>query len=105
MQDRCRVGPEAIAGVASEPTTGGRSPPSVAAMRNLGVGVIGLFSGLLVGLLITELIARPLVAASDQGSIGSSVPLALLLGFAPPVLAVVGVVVALRVDRAVRRDR
>lgn len=71
-------------------------------MRKLGVGILGLFAGLLVGFLITEMIARPLVAA---GGFVPSVPLGLLLGFLPPVLAVVGVGVALRVDRSVQGKR
>ncbi|MGH8917528.1 MAG: hypothetical protein ACRD0H_04175 [Actinomycetes bacterium] len=68
-------------------------------MRKLGVGVLGLFAGLLIGFVITELIARPLLAA---GADVSAVPIALLLGLLPPALAGVGVAVALRIDRVMR---
>ncbi|WP_020673757.1 DUF5957 family protein [Amycolatopsis nigrescens] len=72
-------------------------------MRQLGISILGLFSGLLVGFLITEAIARPMLA--DGGQIPDSVPLGLLLGFGPPILAIVGILVALRIDRKLQRDK
>ena len=66
-------------------------------MRKLGVAFIGLISGLLVGFLIHEVIAR--IALSGSGQFPDSLALALLLGFLTPALAVVGAVVALVVDR------
>lgn len=70
-------------------------------MRKLGVGILGLFAGLLAGLLVTEIVARIAMAGRDQ--LPESLPLAILLGFAPPTLAVVGVVVGLVIDSQVRR--
>jgi hypothetical protein len=70
-------------------------------MRKLGVAFIGLISGLLVGFLIHEVIAR--IAMSGSGQLPDSLPLALLLGFLTPALAIVGTVVALVVDGRIRR--
>lgn len=69
-------------------------------MRKLGVAFIGLISGLLVGLLTHEVIAR--IAMSGSGQLPDSLPLALLLGFLTPALAVVGTVVALVIDGRIR---
>jgi Family of unknown function (DUF5957) len=65
-------------------------------MRRLGVGIAGLVGGLLLGFLVVEIIAR--TAVDDPSQLADSVPLALLVGFTTPVLAVVGVVVALAID-------
>jgi hypothetical protein len=70
-------------------------------MRNLGVALIGLISGLLVGFLFTDVIAR--VAMSGSGQLPDSLPLALLLGFLSPALAIVGTVLALVIDGMMQR--
>lgn len=72
-------------------------------MRQLGIGVLGLFSGLLLGLLVMEVVSRAAVANGTD--IGGSLPLSLFLGFVAPVLAVVGVVVSLLIDRRVRQKQ
>ena len=65
-------------------------------MRRLGVGIAGLVGGLLAGFLVVELIAR--FAVDDPGQLADSLPLAVLVGLITPVLAIVGVVVALAID-------
>ena len=70
-------------------------------MRNLGVAFIGLISGLLVGFLFTDVIAR--IAMSGSGQLPDSLPLALLLGFLSPALAIVGTVLALVIDGMMQR--
>ena len=65
-------------------------------MRKFGVAFIGLISGLLVGFLFTDVIAR--IAMSGNGQLPDSLPLALLLGFLSPALAIVGTVLALVID-------
>ncbi len=72
-------------------------------MRKLGVAFIGLISGLLVGFLFTDVIAR--VAMSGSGQLPDSLPLALLLGFLSPALAIVivGTVLALVIDGRMQR--
>lgn len=70
-------------------------------MRKLGVAFIGLISALLVGFLIHEVIAR--IAMSGSGQLPDSLPLALLLGFLSPALAIVGTVLALVIDVRMQR--
>ena len=70
-------------------------------MRKLGVALIGLIGGSLVGFLLTEVIAR--IAMSDTGLLPDSLLLQLLLGFLSPILAIVGIVVALVVYGRSRR--
>lgn len=72
-------------------------------MRRLGVGIAGLVGGLLLGFLVVEIITR--VAVDDPSELADSIPSALLVGFTTPVLAIVGVVVALAIDnRSHRQD-
>ena len=61
-------------------------------MRTVGVASLGLVCGLLAGLVATEVIAR--IALAGGGQISGSLPLALLLGFLTPALAVAGAVAA-----------
>ena len=70
-------------------------------MRSLGVGVLGLFLGLLAGCVVTEIAAVALMG--DTGQLPESTPLLLALGYTTPALAVVGVIVALLVDRRIRK--
>jgi hypothetical protein len=70
-------------------------------MRTFGLSIFGLFGGLLVGFLLTDVIAR--VAMSDGAELGDSLPLALLLGFAPIALAILGAVAIPLVDHRLRR--
>jgi hypothetical protein len=70
-------------------------------MRKLGVAFIGLMGGLLVGFLVHEAIAR--IVMSGSGQLPDSLPLALLLGFLTPALAIVGAVVTLVIDGSMRR--
>ena len=65
-------------------------------MRTLGAAVLGLFSGLLAGVLLGEVVAR---AALGGGKQVLPLPLALLAGFAPLVLAGVGAIVAVVLKR------
>jgi hypothetical protein len=69
-------------------------------MRKLGVAVLGLFGGLLTGFLLLEVIAR--IVLGNDGQVPDSLPLALLLGYLTPVLAIVGVVIALVIDGRMR---
>ncbi|MCP2166960.1 DUF5957 family protein [Goodfellowiella coeruleoviolacea] len=69
-------------------------------MRTLGVAILGLFAGLAVGFLVfSELVGRLVVG---NGTVAA--PWAAVIGFGPQVLAVVGAVVAVLVDRG-RRGR
>ncbi len=70
-------------------------------MRALGVSVLGLFCGLFVGFLTTEVIA--VIALGSDGQLPDSMPLTLLLGYLTPVFAIAGIVVALLVDSRIRR--
>ena len=70
-------------------------------MRKLGVAFIGLIAGLLVGFLLTDVIAR--IAMSGSGQLPDSLLLALVLGFLSPSPAIVGTVVALISDGRRRR--
>ncbi len=75
-------------------------------MRRFGIAILGLLGGALVGLLLTEIIAR--IALGLSGGLVDSafpLPLALLLGYLTPVLAVVGIVVAIGLDGRSRRAR
>lgn len=71
-------------------------------MRTLGVIVLGLFSGLLLGFAVTEIVAR--ISVGSDGQLPDSMALKLLLGFAPPVLAVLGAGIAVAIDNRLRRD-
>lgn len=73
-------------------------------MRKLGIGFLGLLGGLLAGFIVHDVLARVLL---DDGMFPDSLPLALLVGFLAPALAIVGVVVALAIDnrRTRRRDQ
>jgi len=73
-------------------------------MRTLGAAVLGLFLGLIAGALLTSAVARPLV---DSGAIGDghvSTGTGILLGMIMPVLGICGLVVAILIERHVRRD-
>jgi hypothetical protein len=69
-------------------------------MRKIGVAILGLFGGLLTGFLLLEVIAR--IVLGNDGQVPDSLPLALLLGYLTPVLAIVGVVIALVIDGRLR---
>jgi Family of unknown function (DUF5957) len=69
-------------------------------MRKIGVAILGLFGGLLTGFLLLEVIAR--IVLGNDGQVPDSLPLALLLGYLTPVLAIVGVVIALVIDGRMR---
>ncbi|WP_232664911.1 DUF5957 family protein [Pseudonocardia sp. TRM90224] len=71
-------------------------------MRTLGIAVLGLFSGLLLGFVLTDVIA--VAAGAASGKLPDSLWLLLLLGWLTPGCAVVGVVVAITIDRK-RRAR
>ncbi len=70
-------------------------------MRKLGVAFIDFIGGLLIGALLTDIIAR--IAMSGTGMLPDSLPLQLLMGFLSPVLAIVGTVAALVIDGRRRR--
>lgn len=70
-------------------------------MRKLGIGIGGLLSGFLAGLIVHDVLARVLL---DEGMFPDSLPLALLVGFLTSALAIVGVVGGLAIDdRRTRR--
>ncbi|MGH3979753.1 MAG: DUF5957 family protein [Pseudonocardiaceae bacterium] len=69
-------------------------------MRRLGIAILGLFSGLLVGFVAHEIIAGIVLGTTGQVP---SLPVALLLGYLTPVLAIGGLAVALVIDG--RRNR
>jgi hypothetical protein len=71
-------------------------------MRKLGVGIIGLLGGLIVAFVAIEIIVT--TAVDEPSQLAESPPLALLLSFTMPVLALAGVVVALAVDGRLRRQ-
>ncbi|MGH3658629.1 MAG: hypothetical protein ACRDUA_18390 [Micromonosporaceae bacterium] len=69
-------------------------------MRALGVGILGLFCGLLAGFMVTEIVAVSVMGPGGQ--LPESLPLMIVLGWISPVMAVVGVVVALLIDGRIR---
>ena len=71
-------------------------------MRRLGVAVLGFLSGLLSGFLLIEVFVR--IALGSDGQVPDSLPLALLLGYLTPVLAILGVVLALVIDGRMRHQ-
>jgi hypothetical protein len=71
-------------------------------MRKLGVAVLGFFSGLLTSFLIIEVIAR--ISLGSDGWMPDSLPLGLLLGYLTPVLAILGLVLALVFDGRMRHQ-
>ena len=71
-------------------------------MRKLGIGIMGLLSGLILGFVAIEVIVT--TAVDEPSQLAESPPLALLVGLTTPVLAFVGVVVALAIDRRLRRQ-
>lgn len=75
-------------------------------MRKFGIALLGLLAGVLVGFLLTEVIAR-IVLGISGGMIDDAfpVPVALLLGYLTPMLAVAGIFVALGIDGRSRRNR
>ena len=70
-------------------------------MRRLGVGIVGLLGGLIAGFIVVEIVTR--TAVDDPNRLADSLPSALLVGFTTPVLAIVGVLVALAIDNRTRR--
>ncbi|MGH3728725.1 MAG: hypothetical protein ACRDTU_08215 [Micromonosporaceae bacterium] len=69
-------------------------------MRAPGVGILGLFCGLLAGFMVTEIVAVSVMGPGGQ--LPESLPLMIVLGWISPVMAVVGVVVALLIDGRIR---
>jgi hypothetical protein len=67
-------------------------------MRRFGVAVLGFFSGLLTGFLLIEVIAR--ISLGSSGQVPDSLP----LGYLTPVLAILGVVLALVIDGRMRHQ-
>jgi hypothetical protein len=61
-------------------------------MRTVGALVIGMFAGLLVGVLLTEVVAR---LTNPEDNLG----IALALGLAPPMLAAAGAVAGVVIER------
>ena len=72
-------------------------------MKIVGITVAGLLGGLLAGMLFLELVAR--AALSSGVDTASSIPLALLLGFGPILLAIGGAVAAPLLYQRSRRRR
>jgi hypothetical protein len=72
-------------------------------MRTLGLTILGLVAGLVAGLLLTDVVAR--IAMSDGGDVAENLPLAVLLGLVPMILAVLGGVVAPLIDRRAQAQR
>jgi hypothetical protein len=66
-------------------------------MRTLGVAVLGLFSSLLLGFLITEVVA--VAAGAATGGLPDSPLLLTALAWITPLAAAAGVAVALGIDR------
>lgn len=71
-------------------------------MRTLGVGILGLFGGLLIGFGVQEVLARIAVAAGG-GQLPDSLVLGIVLGYLIPVFAAAGVVSGIAIDRRIRR--
>lgn len=71
-------------------------------MRRLGFGFLGLLGGFLCGFIIHDVLTRVLL---DDGMFPDSLPLALVVGFLTPALAVIGAVVALVIDNRHTRRR
>lgn len=69
-------------------------------MRTVGFAVLGMFTGVLLGFVLTDVIARITLSVGD-GDI--PLPIALFLGFAIPLCALVGVGVGVLVERSTRR--
>ena len=71
-------------------------------MRRLGAGIAGLLGGLVAGFIVVEIVTRTVL--DDPGRLADSIPLALLVGVTTPVLAIVGVLVALAIDNRTHRS-
>lgn len=69
-------------------------------MRTLGFAVLGLFIGLIAGLLLTEAIARPIVGGDGDISTG----LAIFLGMLMPAIGAVGAVVGAQIGSKSKDD-
>jgi hypothetical protein len=69
-------------------------------MRTVGFTVLGLAAGLVAGLLLTDVVTR--IAMPGGGNIADNLPLAMLLGFAPIILGILGAVTAPLIDRRVQ---
>lgn len=65
-------------------------------MRTLGVAILGVFIGLVTGFLIfNEIIGRLVVAANGY----LEAPWTFIIGFGPQVLAAVGAMLAVTIDK------
>lgn len=74
---------------------------SAGAWRSVGIGALGLIGGFLAAIILQDLIGVALLSG------GGGLPLAgaLLIASLIPALSIIGAVVALVVDRSVRRGR
>ena len=71
---------------------------TAAAIRTVGIGVLGLIGGLLFAIILQDVLSRALLSAD-----GTPSALGVILGAALPVCGLVGAALALWVDR--RRGR
>lgn len=69
-------------------------------MRTVGAAILGLFLGLLAGILLTEVGGRILVAAGSMSSAGTAIDL--VLGLVLPVCGIVGAVLGAVIGHSVR---
>ncbi|WP_216215944.1 DUF5957 family protein [Amycolatopsis aidingensis] len=71
-------------------------------MRTLVVAILGVFTGLLAGFVLIEIIAA-FVAAQSGGWMGRT--WSLVAGFGPIIMAIAGAVVAIIIDNKIQRNK
>jgi hypothetical protein len=70
-------------------------------MRTFWLAVLGLLAGLVAGMILTEIIVA--TAVSEPAALADNLLVALLVGYAPPGLAIIGAVAAPMIGRRLRR--
>lgn len=90
--------------VAPLPPASPPPPRAASPLRPIGVGALGLVLGIVAGFVVQDAVAIALFAggALDGGN-GFPLELAALFAFLVPTTAIAGVIVALLIDRRVRR--
>ncbi len=78
--------------------TGPRRTPSVMGMRTTGIAVLGLFVGLLTGLVLWEIVGVAMLGIGG-GSLDLPGPVVVMLRAVTPLFGVIGAIVAVALDR------
>ena len=70
-------------------------------MRTIGAAILGLFAGLLAGILFTEIGGRVLAAVGTTS--GAATMIGLGISFVLPVGGIVGAILGIVIERRIRR--